>query len=167
MKDRPIKNCYWVLNQKLLAGEYPRDRDEKSSQEKIAALLKWGVNVFIDLTEPNEGLLPYSHLIEYASHLRFPIRDVSIPESPEQTKAILDTIDCHIEKGRLVYVHCWGGVGRTGVIVGCWLARHGTGGESALIQLRKLWAQCPKSATRKSPETPEQEQYILYWKSGH
>jgi len=60
----------------------------------------------------------------------------------------------------------WGGVGRTGVIIGCWLARHRGGGEAALIQLRELWQQCPKSAFRQSPETLEQERYVLDWKSG-
>ncbi|MFZ5949388.1 MAG: fused DSP-PTPase phosphatase/NAD kinase-like protein [Candidatus Rifleibacteriota bacterium] len=27
--------------------------------------------------------------------------------------------------GKPVYVHCWGGLGRTGVVVGCWSRRHG------------------------------------------
>jgi len=52
-------------------------------------------------------------------------------------------------------------VGRTGVIIGCWLARHGYPGAAALARLRALWATCPKSACKASPETPEQERYIL------
>ncbi len=77
--------------------------------------------------------------------------------------AILDTIDRSIADDGRVYVHCWGGVGRTGVIVGCWLARHGFPGDQALVRLRELWRQCPKSRYRQSPETREQEQYILRW----
>jgi predicted protein tyrosine phosphatase len=166
MMIQPIKYCYWVASSKLLAGEYPRNKDDKSSQEKINALLRSGVKAFIDLTEENEGLLPYCGLIGAASHQRFPVRDTSIPASPDATIAILDAIDGHIECGQLVYVHCLGGVGRTGVIIGCWLARHGLGGEEALLRLRELWRQCPKSAFRKSPERPEQEQYILSWEAG-
>lgn len=165
MTQQPIKNCYWVAQGKLLAGEYPRDKDEKSSIIKINALLKAGVSAFIDLTEKDEGLLPYSELLkDKVSHQRFPVRDVSIPISTKVTAAILDAIDFHIDQDRIVYVHCWGGVGRTGVIVGCWLARHGYKGQAALDRLHELWQQCPKSTSRKSPETSDQEQYILNWK---
>ncbi|ANV89044.1 fused DSP-PTPase phosphatase/NAD kinase-like protein [Picosynechococcus sp. PCC 7117] len=164
---RPIKHCYWVLPGKLLAGEYPRNKDEQSSQEKLHALLNAGVTAFIDLTEADEGLQPYSTLISAeASHHQFPIVDVSIPASSDLVVTILDTIDHYIERNQLVYVHCWGGVGRTGVIIGCWLARHGHGGEVALDHLRELWQACPKSRYRRSPETREQEQYILNWEVG-
>jgi len=166
MMTQPIKYCYWVEPGKLLAGEYPRNKDEKSSQEKLNALLCAGVMAFIDLTEENEGLEPYSALIGAASYQRFPIRDVLIPESPDTTIVILDAIDRHIERGQLVYVHCLGGVGRTGVIIGCWLARHGRGGEAALIHLRELWRECPKSVSKESPETRGQELYILSWEAG-
>jgi len=160
---RPIKQCYRVVPGKLLAGEYPRDKEEATSQAKINALLDGGISVFVDLTEEHEGLRSYTSLIGKAIHRRFAIRDVAVPDSPETTIQILDTIDRYIQQGEMVYVHCWGGVGRTGVIVGCWLARHGHGGEAALIRLRKLWTQCPKSATHESPETRDQERYIQSW----
>ena len=160
---QPIENCYWVLPGRLLAGEYPRNKDEESSQLKINALILSGVKAFIDLTEENDGLLPYSHFLDTVPHQRFPIRDLSIPDSPDITVKILDAIDHHISRGGMVYLHCWGGVGRTGVIVGCWLARHGLKGKAALAKLHELWKQCPLSAYRKSPETKEQEQYIVSW----
>jgi len=160
---QPVENCYWVIPGRFLAGEYPRNLDEASSRAKINALTAAGMTAFIDLTDENEGLLPYSGFLEGVSHQRFPIRDVSIPDSADATVAILNAIDYHIRRGGIVYLHCWGGVGRTGVIVGCWLARHGYQGEAALARLRELWKQCPKSANRNSPETPEQEQYIMNW----
>lgn len=169
---RPIPQCYWVLPRQFLAGEYPRNIDAPSSQEKIAALVCAGVSAFIDLTQENEGLLPYAQLLEAHQakgvlHQRFPIQDVSVPHSPAQTTTILDAIDGHLQQGRLVYLHCMGGIGRTGLIVGCWLARHGFQGPPALARLRELWRQCPKSAHRRSPETTEQERYILTWKEGN
>jgi len=87
-----------------------------------------------------------------------------VPRSKEGAVSILDAIDSHISQGRTVYVHCWGGVGRTGLIVGCWLTRNGGDGKSALLRLRELWQECPKSVSRISPETREQERYILDWK---
>ena len=165
MDRRPIKYCYWVEEGKLLAGEYPRDKDdEAASKAKLAALTEAGVNTFIDLTQEGE-LHPYSQWLDSDSqtYYRFPIWDVSIPDTPETTAAILDTIDAHIAQGHVVYLHCWGGVGRTGTIVGCWLARHGHPGPAALERLAELWATCPKSAWRCSPETEAQRQYVRDW----
>lgn len=163
-RPKPIENSYWVVPGKFLAGEYPRDYDEESSRETINALVQSGISVFIDLTHNTDNLLPYSYLLETALHLRFPIRDSSIPDSTDLTKTILNTIDHHLGHGKMVYLHCWGGIGRTGTIVGCWLARHGFPGRASLNQLRRLWKHCPKSIYRMSPETEEQEQYIANWK---
>jgi len=133
---------------------------------KINALLSAGIRAFIDLTEENEGLLPYSGFIGEASHQRFAIKDISTPASSKFTTAVLDAIDSNLRQDKITYVHCWGGVGRTGLIIGCWLARHGEGGQAALNRLRELWRQCPKSSHRRTPETPEQEQYVLRWREG-
>ena len=94
---------------------------------------------------------------------RFPITDAAAPDSLELTTAVLDAIDEHVDEGRTVYVHCLGGMGRTGTIIGCWLARHGHPGQAALDRLPELWQECPKSKYTRSPETWEQAQYVLNW----
>jgi len=162
---RPIDNCYWVVEGSLLAGEYPRTKDEDTSRTKVNALLESGVSVFVDLTEVDEGLLPYDGLIGDVEHHRSPIKDMSVPGSPDEMARILDAIDRFVDEGRMVYVHCWGGVGRTGVVIGCWLARR-HGGQEALSELRALWRQCPKSVLRDSPETADQRSYIAQWRTG-
>ncbi|MDE2844508.1 MAG: dual specificity protein phosphatase family protein [Chloroflexota bacterium] len=167
MKEKPIDNCYWVVPGSFLAGEYPRNLDEPSSIEKLAALKEGGVEVFIDLTEEGDRL-PYSQWLDpdTQTHRRFPIRDVSVPSSPELTTAILDTIDDSLAEGKTVYVHCMGGIGRTGTIVGCWLSRHGKSGNEALDRLAVLWEDCPKSAWTRSPETEAQRRYVRDWNDG-
>lgn len=160
---RPIEHCYWVVPGKLLAGEYPRNVDNATSPGKVASLTVAGIDVFIDLTEDGE-LLPYDQWLGAATHSRFPISDRSIPRSTVETVEILNAIDNHIDAGHTVYVHCWGGIGRTGTVVGCWLARHGYAGQAALERLQELWQECPKSRYRKSPETVEQRDYILGWR---
>ncbi len=85
---------------------------------------------------------------------------MSVPSSENQTIEILDSIKKYIETGAIIYLHCWGGVGRTGVIDGCWLAEHGYPGKAAISRLRVLWKECPKSNGKKDPETDAQEEYI-------
>lgn len=164
MMNRPIENSYWVVPRRLLAGEYPGSQQPEDARAKVRTLLHAGVTAFVDLTEEGE-LEPYSDLVAPALHHRLPIRDISVPASTDQMARILDTIDRYVSESGLVYVHCWGGVGRTGIVIGCWLARR-SGGREALRMLQELWKECPKSIHRQSPETREQERYILDWRAG-
>lgn len=66
-----------------------------------------------------------------------------------------------------VYVHCWGGVGRTGLVVGCWLVRHGWRGAEALDEVQRLFGtMTPEKVARHpegSPQTPGQRRMIMGW----
>ncbi|MGE0112175.1 protein-tyrosine phosphatase family protein [Aquabacterium sp.] len=70
-------------------------------------------------------------------------------------------------QGRKAYVHCWGGVGRTGIVAGCYLIEHGHyTGEAALAQLQLLWRRMSADKQRRKPHTPEteaQRRYVLNW----
>ncbi len=94
---------------------------------------------------------------------RFPIGDFGLP-SPAQMKAILDQIDESLGAGHKLYLHCWGGIGRTGTTVGCYLVRRGLGGNEALRQLAEWWREVPKSRIHPdSPETREQAGFVQDW----
>ena len=170
--DRPIPNSYWVEPGSLAAGEYPGSITHDEAVKKLRSLLDSGVDHFIDLTETTEPLEPYDQIAKEEAHLlgrevqweRHPIVDVSIPQSPEQMTRILDAIDAALDSGDTIYVHCYGGVGRTGTVAGCWLVRHGLTGDEALAQIAEWWKGVEKSwRIRESPETAQQRDYVRSW----
>lgn len=167
MMERPHGNCYWVVPGKLLAGEYPGAKDGGEAQEKIERHLATGITYFIDLTEPGE-LQAYGPLLEdRAMYRRFPIQDLNVPGDRGEMIEILDTIDQAVADGHTVYLHCWGGVGRTGTVVGCYLVRHGLEGSEALGQIAAWWQDMAKAYRfPSSPETLEQKAYVRAWPNG-
>jgi protein-tyrosine phosphatase len=73
-------------------------------------------------------------------------------------------IDAELQAGKKIYLHCWGGIGRTGTTVGCYLVRGGKTGEDALRQLAEWWKSVPKSFYHQhSPETYEQMEFVRNW----
>ena len=88
-----------------------------------------------------------------------------MPKSAAVMHEILDQIDAALDSGGVVYVHCWGGVGRTGTVVGCHLVRHGMTGEDALARVAELFKNMEKSARRqRSPETDDQAAFVRSWR---
>ena len=143
---------------RIIAGRHPSASGPENAQQEVRDLLDAGVTLFLDLTHDGE-LEPYAQLIEPpARHLRLPIRDFSVP-TPEGLVAILDEIDAELESGGVVYVHCWAGCGRTGVVVGSWLVRHGAHPNDALRRITE-------TRGLGCPQTIEQRLMILDWKPG-
>lgn len=173
MNEHPIPDSYWVIPGQLLAGEYPGARLEAEARAKLSALLDAGVRVFVDLTEAGEyNLRPYWPLLEElaaaraisVTHRRLSIPDMCAAE-PAHMLAVLDTIDAALAKGQPVYVHCYGGIGRTGTVVGCHLVRHGAAGAAALAEIARRRRNTP-DGYRQSPETEEQRKLVLAWHEG-
>ncbi len=167
MQKKPTPLYYWVLPGQLMAGEYPGAKAPAQARQKVERFLEQGVGCFIDLTEAGEGLEPYAHLLEgRAAHQRLPIRDNDVPPKA-QMGAILDAIDAALADGRQVYVHCFGGHGRTGTVVGCWLVRHGAAPVHALEQIKTLRAALPAEVIdQPSPQTAAQFAFVRAWSSG-
>jgi len=142
---RPIPNCYELPETRLIAGEFPGSPPGTPSldvEKKLSAFLDAGVTVFIDLTDPADRLAPYEAALRSLAKRRaidviyeqLTIPDMAICDK-QQMSHILDLIDEHLAAERIVYVHCWGGVGRTGTVIGCWLVRHGKTGPEALNEV--------------------------------
>lgn len=170
MKKIPIIESYWVVDNLLLAGEYPGSFEVENTRRKIDSFLDHGVHSFIDLTEADE-LVPYEPVLKEEAkiygvvpvHQRFPIRDHTVPTA-DGMASILDAIDAEVDSGRAVYVHCWGGIGRTGIVVGCYLVRHGLSNEQAVERVNQLYQTRPRNPIfPRSPESRQQVNFILNW----
>ena len=161
--NRPLNQSYEVSGNGIIyAGEYPGDKYGEKATEKLKHMHHFGIRHFIDLTEEGE-LAPYSHLLPSdTTYTRFPIRDCGAPKSIESVQRLLLRIEELKKMEGYVYVHCWGGVGRTGTIVACYLSQNWKEPElnHTLEVLRRSFSEMPKSAYRKTPETKEQIDFI-------
>jgi len=153
----------WVMPGLLLAGPYPVPHDDERGRAALQTLLDLGVTAFIDLTEAGE-CRPYERALQaeatrrraLVTYQRLPIPDFGVPDDAHMA-AILAAIDEALSAGRVVYVHCRGGVGRTGTVMGCWLVQRGFQAEDALRLVDALFGPG-------SPETDEQRQLVRRWR---
>jgi ADP-ribosyl-[dinitrogen reductase] hydrolase len=161
----PLRNSYWVVPGKVLAGEHPGGTTVEATRERLQRLIAAGVECFMDLTEPSE-LKPYDPELSLSvEYLRKPIRDHAIPAQRGHMVEILDCIQDAVESGRCVYIHCRAGIGRTGTVVGCLLVERGLPGEAALDELNRLWQQSDRSQNWGTvPETDAQVDFVRTWK---
>lgn len=168
-----IPQHYPIEAGKLYGGEYPGDRDPNIAKTRLRHLVTLGIRTFVDLTAPADRMAPYEGLLaeleeEVGSPLRrisLPIADMGIPKAKETMQAILQHIRESTSLSQAVYIHCWGGIGRTGTVVGCWLRESGYESEAALAHVQHLYAShMPKVRIHpESPQTPAQKNYIRFW----
>ena len=73
----------------------------------------------------------------------FPIPDQDVVEDSKYDD-VARIIDAGLMRGT-VYVHCWGGVGRTGTVIGCRLADQGLSFPDVMSRLTELRARSSKA----------------------
>lgn len=164
----PFKNSCLVIENKLIEGCVPIDFAFKK-YHKIDQLLKLDIDTIIDL---RDNYLDFK-LMNYRNYLQknhknievynFKIKDFTCP-SREIITEILDLIDLKINKGHKIYIHCLGGIGRTGTIIGSYKLRHKICNDKNILEYMqnlRLKNGCKKI---KSPETNEQISMVVNWK---
>jgi hypothetical protein len=134
----PPERTWWIEKGRVLGGVYPGDAKADVARGKLAALLDHGVEAFLNLMESDETghdgrpFAPYEPIAralaaERGLALEFGRLEIVDQRTPSvaRMREILAWLDDRLARGRLCYVHCWGGRGRTGTVAGVHLIRRG------------------------------------------
>jgi hypothetical protein len=179
MNDLPLPRSYWVAPGKLLAGAHPGSSERSEANGNLSGLVAVGVTRVISSMEESERNHSGKAVVDYAATikqmaaergrgiecLRYPIVDGSIPTTAMMT-ATLNQIDEAIGAGGTVYVHCWGGRGRTGLVVCCWLIRHGIAAPAQAVEHLQTLIQHNAAAFHPTPENSKQRDFVRNWRVG-
>lgn len=174
--DVPFPRSWWVVPGRLLGGCYPGALEPEAARAKLASLVDAGIRAVVCLQEADEcdwdgvPFEPYARRLnamaaargEHVTCVRKPIRDMDVPTRAEMAD-ILDTIGGFLDRDLPVYVHCFGGHGRTGTVVGCWLVRHGAEADDALRQIAGMRRHDPHLRGQPSPQTETQRRFVRTW----
>jgi hypothetical protein len=170
----PFRYCYWPVPGKILAGCCPGSIDGYMLPEQLGAMLDLGVTLVVNLMEKAETEVMSNFMDSYEPILagmaatrgnrirveRFPIVDRSIP-TVEEMKRILRRIGKELAAGGVVYVHCLGGIGRTGTVIGCYFVEQVEA--DPLGRLARL-TEPERDYFWPTPQTGEQRSFVLGWK---
>ena len=175
-RDRPFPQSYWVREGRICAGHYPGSLDPAERLSKLNGLLDCGIRRFLNLIPEGESSRggrpfdPYEPLILDLARqrgvevecLRLGFPDAGIP-TIERMKAILDVLDDSERSERPLYVHCWGGHGRTSTVVACHLIRRGGDWQTAEAQILAWRENLPRNWY---PFEGAQARFAQQWRNG-
>lgn len=148
IEDNPSDYCNWVIYPKtadgggLIIGGYPYTRI-KYRKRHLDKLLGIGVGVWVSLVEEHEkekygDYEPYVRKNSDApKFLSCPIPDRGVCRDADIFE-LVEIVYKLVKRQNLVYVHCWGGHGRSGVFNSCFLMRYYGWDSEKAISTNKL-----------------------------
>jgi atypical dual specificity phosphatase len=153
-RQRVIRNFSWVIPRRLAGAALPGEGAPWSGEYILSDLMELrakGIRHLVSLTDYAREFAPYCR----KAGLRwtyFPIRDFQVPEDPARFAELVDTLYGEIAAGQAVCVHCFAGIGRTGLVLACVVGiYYDIDGDAAVRRVR---------AARPSLETDEQELFV-------
>ena len=192
------KSMFWLIPGHVLCGSYPGPSPGQPNF-KTECILDAGVNTYVCLQDelppqdapwPEEGVPNLSERAKWAMgnfmsyreaagcnarFLHYGLPDLSPAESLDALDALVCDMQRRVEAGDKLYLHCWGGRGRTGLVAACLLgALYGDiDAEEALQRVQRYYdlrqplgreSMCLTGSARKlSPETEGQRNQVRDW----
>ena len=157
-------HAWWAEPGKILAGEYPwgvwhGDEAAEEHRVKLDLLADAGIETIIDLTSEGERISYAERWREIGEERKRPLRRSHYPIAdgevldPEEFAAIIAELERELAAERKVYIHCWGGRGRTGTLVGIFYVSKGRTADEALA----LIAEARRGTKKENQPSPETE----------
>jgi atypical dual specificity phosphatase len=119
----------WIDKPLLAAMAFPEDAEE------LHWLRRQGIEVVLSLSEdpPRRDWINEAGLLL----VHEPVEDMEAP-TPEQLDRCLSAIRRAHDHRMAVAVHCTAGLGRTGVILACYLVAGGMTAQNAIARIRRM-----------------------------
>jgi len=152
------RSSYFIKNRALF-GSFP-------TQEAVDELEQNGVRYFINLTYSHESrITPYNTKYNYIS---FPITDHEVPEDSRKFSVFITTLSdiiYEMKDGDLIYIHCKGGHGRSGIVVAALLSSIFKLPSGKSLELTSTYHSNRKSMREKwrklgSPQSYQQKNFV-------
>ena len=110
----------------------------------LAQIIRWVPDIVVSMTEPAEmerhnmgdlaGLLATVGI----AHAPFPIRDFGTPETETDWPQLSKRLHRILDRGGSVLAHCYGGQGRSGMVLLRLMVERGISPDAALARLRAI-----------------------------
>lgn len=176
----PTDESNWVLPGRLMVGAFPGVADDFENDRILASLLDAGVTTFVCLQKEYDpfateeewrsgsAIRPYfDAAVDMASgsrqlaFLHFGIEDCNVGEDSDVTRFAIDLANRLRYTEEVVYLHCWGGHGRTGTLV-CLLLHllYGLDDKDAFVRCQFLHDTRRLPINVGSPQTPKQREQV-------
>lgn len=151
---------------------YPSEnQDGKYSNDLKTLIDKVGINVFVNLTQPNERLASYEHIIKrelnakdkFSICINFPIPDGKVPLKIEEVDNLIETLLILYKQNNNMLIHCRGGHGRSGLVSACLMIKMGYTVKQSLQQVENMHKTRTYIPNYPCPDTNEQKEYVKFY----
>ena len=179
------EHANWLIPGHVMQGRHPGS-GRGSAVDRISKIRGEGCGTFVCLqaeTPPQEGSVvlggtvvePLPGLEPYAADAlaakpeeppafaHFGIQDMQPADDIVALRGLVYSLADRVRAGEVIYVHCWGGKGRAGLVCACLIAKmYEIGAEEALVRTQVYCSLRNQGvgATLNSPETEEQKQQV-------
>jgi len=162
----PTPTSNWVIKGRVMAGAYPGSREENEHNATMKQILDSNISTFVCLMEVEElkSFRPYLPTAQTMKpdikYVAFPIPDNLVREN-ERVEEFVNELEKLVQEGEVLYVHCWGGHGRTGTIIACLLARLAGLNASEALRYTEAYHHCRVDYRRqRSPQNEMQRNQV-------